>query len=82
MLMTGYPIELFIFAGSSGGENPWEPRPIHIWDFDIKDDSKNYYRAETDTYSVRFPKKVNGKSAEITTVKGDHKLILNSVSFT
>jgi len=77
MLITGYPIQLFMFAGSSGGENPPESKPIHIWDFDIVEDNKNTYKAETDVYTVKFPKKMDGTSAEITTAKGDHKLTIS-----
>ena len=76
MLLTGYPIQLFLFVGSSGGENPLEPKPIHIWDFNIKKtkDKEWGYEATTDVYNVKFPTELVDSCILITTEKGNHQI--------
>ena len=83
MLLTGFPIDLLLFAGVEGqGGNPPPGKDIHVWDFDIKKIKDNYwgYSAKTDVYKVMFPNKINGNSIKITTLEEKYQLTMKPVN--
>ena len=74
MLMVIVPIDLFLYARAE----KIEPvnGPVHYWDLNIEEIKDKYwrYQAKTDTFKVKFPKKLDEKSAKVTTFKDRYTL--------